>query len=96
MGILSWIILILGTLWLVGVVRTILMFKKLSKEERQKALNYRLFLKIGTIMIPVGFLFLLLAIIQDYKLWTSIVIISIGLVYLVIGLIIKNKRSQKI
>ena len=96
MSIISWVLLAFGILMIGVGVRVALLFKNLSREERQKALNHRFFLKLGVIGTTVGLLFLLLAILRDYKLWTSIVVIIVGIINFVVGLIIKNKYSQNI
>ena len=94
MNILKWIILAVVIFTIFGGIRAVLMLKKLSKEERQKALNYRFFLIIGAIMTPFGLLLMLIAILENYTLWHTTLVIIMGLVYLVIGLGIKSKRIQ--
>ncbi len=89
--VIAWLGIAVAILVLVGGVLTVWMLKKNKKEGIQRETNYRTFFITGAIITPIGLIFLLLSIIRDYSFLPFLPILSIGVVYLAIGLANKDK-----
>lgn len=94
MDAIAWIGIAVAILALVVGALAAWMLKKRKKEETQRETNWRTFFITGAIMTPIGLIFLLLSIIRDYSLFSFLPILLIGVVYLTIGLVNKDKWGK--
>ena len=88
----EWILISIGIivlLVLIGVVLSLVLFKKRKKGELGEP-NYQTFFSIGVIWFPVGVVFM-------FTVNTSlgVTFMGLGIIYLVIGLVNRDKWMKK-
>ena len=94
MDAIAWMGIAVAILALVVGALAVWMLKKRKKEGTQGETNWRTFFITGAIMTPIGLIFLLLSIIRDYSFFSFLPILLIGVVYLTIGLVNKDKWGK--
>lgn len=88
----EWILisaLIVAALVLIGLILTLLVFKK-KKEGKMGEPNYQVFFNVGMIWIPVGVVFMI-----AINPTIGIAFMAMGITYLAIGLANRDKWEKK-
>ena len=85
MGVIAWLAIAVGILAVIVGVIAIWMLKR-NKNKTRGETNYRVFFITGAVMIAVGLISTIFAYVRDYSFFTMMPIITIGVVYLAIGL----------
>ena len=83
------IALIVGALVVLGLILTLVVFKK-KKEGKMGEPNYRAFFNIGMVLIPVGVVFMI-----AINPAIGIAFMAMGITYLAIGLANRDKWGKK-
>ena len=79
---------------LVGLILVLIIWKR-KKEGTLKEPNYRAFYITGLIMLPIGAIFMITYLLLDILFITAMPFLTLGVVYLVIGLQNRDKWVVK-
>ncbi|MFC2008995.1 hypothetical protein ACFLUT_02975 [Chloroflexota bacterium] len=86
--------MILAIVVILGIVTVFVVLKR-RKEGTLEETNYRVFFVTGAAMTPIGLVFVVVSYFRDYSFFTSLPILTIGIVYLAIGLANRDKWKKQ-
>lgn len=74
---------------------TVLVVRKRRKEGRLEETNYRVFFITGAVMTPIGLIGIIVSFFRDYSFFVPLPVLTIGIVYLVMGLANRDKWAKQ-